>query len=230
MARLTVGWPVIGGRTADGMDAIYSITPDQFAATIGFGSMALQEAGNVYISGGYISDVTVDSIGSGFAVSGTVLAEAFQSDDSFDVGNVFSVAGGKHIGINDSATSDWIYLLNSPGAERIGIPNGNDFSIITESAPGLVDGNTILDYDGATNTTTVGTPLKVLSNVGFFGTTPIAQITVADQTAIVTTQTAGGAYGTNEQIMIGNLKTDVTNLHTKLAQVITALKDYGIVG
>ena len=66
--------------------------------------------------------------------------------------------------------------------------------------------------------------------VGFNGTVPIAQPAVALPAAIVTTETSDGTYSSNEQSMLTHLKTDVTNLESKLTTVTQALKDYGLFG
>jgi hypothetical protein len=55
-------------------------------------------------------------------------------------------------------------------------------------------------------------------------------------TAIVTTETADGTYSSNEQDMLNNLKTDVTNLQastedikTQLNALITSLENVGVI-
>jgi hypothetical protein len=47
-----------------------------------------------------------------------------------------------------------------------------------------------------------------------------AAVSVAN---VVTTQTAGASYTSNEQTMLNNLKTDVTNLQAKLSELVTKL-------
>ncbi len=71
--------------------------------------------------------------------------------------------------------------------------------------------------------------LAIDGNVGFFGTTPTVKTSVTDPSAIVTTETAGTTYTTNEQNMLEHLKTDITNLHSKLAEIINALQSYGLI-
>lgn len=258
MARLTVGWPVIGGRTADGMDAIYSITPADYALAIGMGSMSLQNAGsvlisggnisnvsfsssNVSISGGNISNVSLDSVtSSDFEVIGdiqasgslyagiSVTAGTIYAEDSISVGEPMTMSGGGNfIGVGDTAANEWIYAWSGQES-RIGIYSGSDLRIMTESAPGLDDGVDIIAYDGALDRLDIAPDLKVLSNIGFFGTTPIAKITIPANPAYVTTETAGATYTTNEQNMMNHLKTDMLGLRVRLINVFNALKSYGL--
>jgi hypothetical protein len=53
-------------------------------------------------------------------------------------------------------------------------------------------------------------------------------VAVADA-AIVTTETADGTYSANEQSMLNNLKTDVTELKTQLNELITSLENAGVI-
>jgi hypothetical protein len=59
MARLTVGWPVIGSRTADGSDAIQSVDPTVFASSISLGNMSYQNNNAVNVLGGNLSGVAI---------------------------------------------------------------------------------------------------------------------------------------------------------------------------
>ena len=70
-----------------------------------------------------------------------------------------------------------------------------------------------------------GTNLKL----GLFGTSPVVKTSVTDPSAIVTTETADATYSTNEVNMLNNLKTDVTNLQSKLTALIDALQSYGLI-
>lgn len=54
------------------------------------------------------------------------------------------------------------------------------------------------------------------SKAGFYNKTAVAQPAVPTYTAIQTTQTAGASYTSNEQTMLANLKTDVTNLRAAI--------------
>ena len=44
---------------------------------------------------------------------------------------------------------------------------------------------------------------------------------------LVTSQTAGGSYGINEQTMLNNLRTDVTNIQAALSNLYANLKTAG---
>ena len=46
--------------------------------------------------------------------------------------------------------------------------------------------------------------------------------------AIVTTETAVSGWDTNEINMVNNLKTDVTNLHARLSELIDKLEAHGL--
>jgi hypothetical protein len=71
--------------------------------------------------------------------------------------------------------------------------------------------------------------LNVTTLVGFFGTTPRSKSSVSDPSSISTTETADTTYSSNEVTMLGHLKTDVTNLQSKLTSLINALQGYGLV-
>lgn len=70
-----------------------------------------------------------------------------------------------------------------------------------------------------------GTDLKL----GLFGTSPVVKTSVTDPSAVVTTETADATYSTNEVNMLNNLKTDVTNLQSKLTTLINTLQSYGLI-
>ena len=44
---------------------------------------------------------------------------------------------------------------------------------------------------------------------------------------VATVQSANTTYSTNEQTMLNNLKTDVTNIHSELLQLYNNLKNAG---
>lgn len=67
------------------------------------------------------------------------------------------------------------------------------------------------------------------SRLGFFGTSPTYKQSVAYPSNIVTTQTASSSYGSTEQNMLNNLRTDVNNLRNALNNLTQALKNYGLV-
>jgi hypothetical protein len=68
------------------------------------------------------------------------------------------------------------------------------------------------------------------SKLGFFGVAvPVIKQSVTAPSSITTTETAGAAYTATEQAMLGHLKTDVTNLRSRLNTLITALDAYGLV-
>ncbi|MCK5606438.1 hypothetical protein KAR91_31340 [Candidatus Pacearchaeota archaeon] len=64
--------------------------------------------------------------------------------------------------------------------------------------------------------------------LAYFAGTPIAQQSTPDPAAIVTTETAGASYTSNEQDMLDNLKTDVTNIKSELKTVTDALQAYSL--
>jgi hypothetical protein len=66
--------------------------------------------------------------------------------------------------------------------------------------------------------------------LGFFGKGSVTNKTsVADPTAIQTTETAPSTYTSTAQNMLTHLKTDVTNLQTKLKSLLDALQSYNLV-
>jgi hypothetical protein len=77
-----------------------------------------------------------------------------------------------------------------------------------------------LDVTGAT---------RLNGNLGFFNTTPVAKTSVTDPSAVVTTQTADATYDTTEMDMLNNLKSDVTNLQSKLTSLINSLQALGLI-
>lgn len=95
--------------------------------------------------------------------------------------------------------------------------------------------NTVVTLDDATfaklSPTSFTGATPVLQDMGYVG--PAGAVTtqatfVAQPAALVTTQTAGTTYvaGTTD-VMINNLKTDVTNLQATLSTVMTNLKASG---
>ena len=89
-----------------------------------------------------------------------------------------------------------------------------------------VKGNSTLN--GFTNT--IANALKHTgSTLGFFNAIPTIKTTVLAPSVITTTGTADATYSSNEQTMLGNLKTDVTNLRSKLNEIWDALDGYGLI-
>jgi len=67
------------------------------------------------------------------------------------------------------------------------------------------------------------------SRLGFFSYSPASRTTVSQPSSIVTTQSAGSSYSSNEQNMLNNLKTDVINIRNALNNLRNALNSYGLV-
>lgn len=85
-------------------------------------------------------------------------------------------------------------------------------------------------YNEAPGTAGSFSSLLISSAIGFFGTGLQAQRSVSDPSAITTTETADTTYSSNEVTMLGHLKTDVTNLQSKLKALLDALQAYGLIG
>lgn len=84
---------------------------------------------------------------------------------------------------------------------------------------------------GASGTTdrTQTPAIQVLGNkIGFFNTAPSVKVSVADPSAVATVETSGASYTSNEQTMLANLKTDVTNLRAKVLELTDMLQAYGL--
>ena len=82
-------------------------------------------------------------------------------------------------------------------------------------------------FNGITNT--IANALKHTgSTLGFFNKTPTTAKTVLAPSAVTATGTADTTYSSNEVTLINALKTDVTNLRTKLNEIWTALDAYGL--
>ena len=62
MSRLTSGYPVVAGKTADGSDAVFTVDPTTFALYIGLGTMSLQNYDTVNIVGGNINNADVGMV------------------------------------------------------------------------------------------------------------------------------------------------------------------------
>lgn len=89
-----------------------------------------------------------------------------------------------------------------------------------------VAGNATLN--GVTNT--IANALKHTgTTLGFFNKTPTTVRTITAPSAVTATGTADTTYSSNEVTLINALKTDVTNLRTKLNEIWTALDAYGLV-
>jgi len=79
------------------------------------------------------------------------------------------------------------------------------------------DTSTTMDLGGMAGLKMNGT--KVLGAQG----AAVADVTIA------TTQTAAATYGVNEQVMLGNLKTDVTSLKTQLNLLLSRVRTHGLI-
>jgi len=140
--------------------------------------------------------------------------------------------GATNIGVrialpSGGATANYaLQLSDTTGVADGGITFGTDTTLYRSAADtlktddkllvtGEVELDAALNHDGTT--------------IGFFGTAPATQTTVADAGALATTETADGTYDTTEQDMLNNLLTDVTALRTKLNALLDALQSYGLV-
>lgn len=118
-------------------------------------------------------------------------------------------------------------------------PSGNELAagnFTTINSTGLASLNS-LEVSGSTRfrgnvtfETYITVPsLKVNGSVGFFGGSLASKRSINNVPSITTSQSADSTYSYNEQAMLGQLKTDVTNLRNSLNEVITALKQYNLV-
>jgi hypothetical protein len=71
--------------------------------------------------------------------------------------------------------------------------------------------------------------VRLNGNVGLFNTAPVAKTVVSDPSALTASGDAGILYTVTEQGLINSLKTDITNLHTKVAALIDALQALGAI-
>lgn len=145
---------------------------------------------------------TISSIGTITTTGGATIAGTFKVGDASDYCNISSTGA-----INTTSS------ITASGA-------------ISTSGTLTASGNATLN--GTTNT--IANALKHTGNtLGFFNATPKIKTTVLAPSAITTTGTADATYSSNEQTMLGNLKTDVTNLRSKLNEIWSALDGYGMV-
>lgn len=227
-------------------------------SNLGLGSMATQASSSVSITGGSVSgcdliggttkvmhsirpDATtptfnLDGAGTNpfivnYQASGSATIRLL-SDVTLGTGHYAEVRGGSSgtsayldLGINlsgGSITRPLSITKTSGGVVTVSIqasPTGSNTSIIgwiTQSA-------SLVDIAKACQLGASG------STVGFFGNTGATKTSVADLGAKATTQTAGATYGSNEQTMLGNVKTDLQTLFTKVNALLDALQSYNLV-
>ena len=241
MPRLTLDQPVIGARTADGSDAVKTVDPITFATLLGMGSMAFQNAWSVDISGGVMSGVYITGCTiSGGSIDSTPIGADGPDTGTFTIltslGDVIGGTGvwanqpitGGIVGVGTNSTTNWSYLSSTASVTTLAWTQGMQFREIYET--GFGTGQTVVREVDTTGTQVTYAPARFDGNIGFYGETPIVQVVVSDPSIVVTVETAGGTYTSNEQDMLTHLKTDVTNLRSKLNDTITALKSYGIFG
>lgn len=215
---------------------------------LGLGSMAIQSATSVSITGGSITGLTTLTLDGGSSSANGVrfdystssagknsnvlhFKRGTQSTGGIDIySSCFSATVvSLKITINDgtgdadvlTATQGTSTLINAPRNDGSYIWLGNAANQIL-----------INSGDGAAGVIAITNALSIYLNstqIGFFGTATAAKTAVSDPSAIVTTETAGLTYTANEQTMLGHLKTDVTNLRSKLLGLCDALQSYNLV-
>lgn len=188
---------------------------------LGLGTMSTQDSNSVSISGGSITGGTVSgitlTIGSITGTSGGFLTTNMS-------GHVYSV--------NDTSYGDVLSssLSGAGGTINLGSVSGGTsytMNLGSSSSTGTIIARWNVSLSGTSSTS-----VKVGGSggtVGFFDSTGTTKTTVTDPSAVVTTATAGAAYTATERGMLNNLKTDVTNLRTKLLALIDALQGYNLV-
>lgn len=144
--------------------------------------------------------------------TGTKFAYIFMTDTKFGINSDLPIE------ITASNTTISKMSSNDIVANRI---DGNVDIIMEAGTGGTIDLNVISSRNVKIGGTTSG--------VSFFGGIPASKTSVTDPSSIVTTETADATYDANEVSMLNNLKTDVSNLNSKLTALIDALQSYGIV-
>jgi hypothetical protein len=130
-----------------------------------------------------------------------------------------------------SSVNHWNYSSVSSSGAWIGFKEGDSFGIVEETSQGAKNGVWILRYDEINEMLNFDAPTQFNgSKIGFYGTTAIVRITISYPAALTTLESANAVYGSNEQLMLNHLKTDVTNLRTTLNACVTAMKNYGLIG
>jgi len=135
--------------------------------------------------------------------------------------SVSGYTGAIHINADASA----YIILTSSNIDIGGFTTGPRQYVFSVSSTTKID---YTFWSGTTGLFRIMGQLRVDGSLGFFGTTPVSKTAVTDPSAIVTTGTADATYSANEVTMLNDLKTDVTNLRTKLASVIDQLQAYGL--
>jgi len=145
-----------------------------------------------------------------------VRAMKFWSNGIFVEGNVDVSRGGSigmHDGINGTTREAMITFHTDGGISIRG--TGADMNIGTSGYNPTVNIYGYMRHRG--------------DRIGFFGYSASSRTSVSSPNSIVTTQTASGSYGSNEQNMLNNLKQDVRNLRSTLYDLRDALNSYGLV-
>lgn len=150
---------------------------------------------------------------------------------TLNVGSTFKVGdASKYCTISSIGTITTTGGATIAGTFKVG--DASDYCTI--SSLGAINTKSSLTVAGNATlngfTNTIANELKHTGNtLGFFNATPKIKTTVLAPSAITTTGTADATYSSNEQTMLGNLKTDVTNLRSKLNEIWSALDGYGMV-
>jgi hypothetical protein len=162
---------------------------------------------------------------------------AFEGTPYFSIGDYLDAYDVLHIknsgGINFYGTTGGISAgimlrsISTAGKLGIGLNSSGDVIEIDQNTIRLLPNASVKLCDTASETELyLGTSA---TKIGMFGTSPAKKTSVTDPSAVVTTETADATYSTNEVNMLNNLKTDVTNLQSKLTALIDALQSYGLI-
>ena len=136
-----------------------------------------------------------------------------------DITGLFSVAlsGGSARNLVLGTFNSASVILGTANSERVRI-NGSGNLLIGTTTDGMTaNGSLAIAQDLAHRGT----------KVGFYNKTPVTQPAVPVYTAVQTTQAAGATYTANEQTMLANLKTDVTNLRAAIVALTNKLDQTG---
>lgn len=152
-----------------------------------------------------------------------------------------TAASGKRVEISLSSYSGYINFTDSAGADRawiylndlntMQIRNGGDINILATNnimLQSMSAGNISIYPAAGYECQIYGALRHGGSQLGFFNTLPVSQQTAALLGAKVTTEIAGSAYTSNEQLMLNNLKTDMQLVYAKIDGLITRFKSYGL--
>jgi hypothetical protein len=138
--------------------------------------------------------------------------------------------------VDDKAAAiDFISLSDTVSSYSVG-------RVLFETASAVSDSVNLI-WDNVNNRLGVrkASPTEVLDVVGAInsdsaikvsGTKVVGpqQTNIPDVNALTTVETAGAAYTANEQDMLEHLKTDVTELRSKVNDILSMLRAHGLMG